>query len=145
VLVILGVSVCSTIEPGDRPGITDPVYDADFFYCEIEPNVLMAKSCATGDSAQGDMGGCHASATPFRLLPLDVNAAVQCMGDRVIGDVSLTSRSNYTAAQAEMTQNPDTTPLLTHPTGRAIHPRTIFDASSSEADLIRQWAAKSSR
>ena len=28
------------------------------------------------------------------------------------------------------------------PTGKAQHPRVIFDASSPEADLIRQWATQ---
>jgi hypothetical protein len=145
VATLLGAFGCSTIEPGDPPAIADVTYDPDFFYCEIEPKVLMAKSCAVGDPSQGDMGGCHASQTSFRILPLEADAGVACMGDRVVGFVSTTSRSNYTASQAEMTQNPDTTPLLTHPTKKASHPRAIFDDGSPEAALIREWARKSSR
>jgi hypothetical protein len=134
---------CSTIEPGGNPQIPQVVYDEDFFYCQVLPNVLMAQSCGSGDAAQDPAGGCHASATSFRLVP--VSTPPTCSGNRRTDDLPAGAADNYTAAQAEMTQDPLTTPLLTHPTKKTSHPRQIFDERSAEADIIRQWAQRSSR
>ncbi|HMI87381.1 MAG TPA: hypothetical protein VK550_25005 [Polyangiaceae bacterium] len=134
---------CSTIEPGGNPQIAQVVYDEDYFYCQVLPNVLMAQSCGTGDPSQDTGGGCHASATSFKLVP--VSTPPPCSGNRRTGDLPAGAADNYTAAQAEMTQDPLTTPLLTHPTKKTSHPRQIFDENSSEADIIRQWAQRSSR
>jgi hypothetical protein len=142
-LLAIAVGGCSTIEPGGNPQIPQVVYDEDFFYCQVLPNVLMAQSCGSGDPAQDPAGGCHASATSFRLVP--VSTPPECNGNRRTGDLPAGAADNYTAAQAEMTQDPLTTPLLTHPTKKTSHPRQLFDERSPEADIIRQWAQRSSR
>lgn len=136
---------CSTIEPGGDPKIAQVVYDDDFFYCQVQPNVIVPQSCATGDPAK-DTGGCHATTTPFRVLPLDPSDMVACdPNGKHTGGISQTASFNYGAAQSEMTPNADTAPLLTHPTQKTTHPRLIFDTNSMEADIIRQWALHSSR
>ena len=134
---------CSTIEPGGNPQIAQVVYDEEFFYCQVLPNVLLAQSCGSGDPAQDTAGGCHATATSFKLVP--VSAPPTCDGNRHIGDLPAGAADNYTASQAEMTQDPVTTPLLTHPTKQTSHPRQIFDVGSPEAEIIRQWSQRSSR
>jgi hypothetical protein len=137
---------CSTIEPGGDPQIAQVVYDDDFFYCQVLPNVIVARSCATGDAAKGDMGGCHSSGTPFRVLPLGPNDVVACDANgKHAGGISQVASSNYGAAQFEMNPDPDSAPLLTHPTQKTTHPRLVFDTNSMEADIIRQWALHSSR
>jgi hypothetical protein len=145
-LAVMAASGCSTVEPGGNPQIAQVVYDDEFFYCQVQPNVLVAKSCATGDPAMDTSGGCHASATSFRVLPLGANDMVTCdaSGKRT-GNVSQVAGSNYGAAQAEMTPNAETAPLFTHPTQKTSHPRQIFDPASTEADIIREWARRSSR
>jgi hypothetical protein len=137
------LSACSTIEPGGNPQIPQVVYDEEFFYCQVLPNVLLAQSCGSGDPAQDTAGGCHATATSFKLVP--VSAPPTCSGNQHTGDLPAGATDNYTAAQAEMTQDPESTPLLTHPTRKTSHPRQIFDERSPEADIIRQWAQRSSR
>jgi hypothetical protein len=133
---------CSTIEPGGNPQIAQVVYDEEFFYCQVLPNVLLAQSCGSGD-AQDSAGGCHATGTFFKLVP--VAAPPTCSGNQHTGDLPAGAADNYTASQAEMTQDPETTPLLTHPTKKTNHPRQIFDERSPEADIIRQWSQRSSR
>jgi hypothetical protein len=133
---------CSTIEPGGNPQIAQVVYDEEFFYCQVLPNVLLPQSCGSGDPSQMD-SGCHATATSYKLVP--VSAAPTCSGNRHTGDLPAGAVDNYTASQAEMTQDPETTPLLTHPTKQTNHPRQIFDVQSPEADIIRQWSQRSSR
>jgi hypothetical protein len=137
------VAACSTIEPGGNPQIAQVVYDEDFFYCQVLPGVLMAQSCGSGDPAQDTSGGCHATATSFKLVP--VSAAPSCNGNRRTGDLPAGAADNYIAAQAQMTQDPLTTPLITRPTRQTSHPRQIFDVNSAEAEIIRQWAQRSSR
>ena len=137
------VTACSTIEPGGNPQIAQVVYDEDYFYCQVLPNVLVAHSCGAGDPNQDSAGGCHASATSFKLVP--VSGSVECAGDRRTGSLPGGAADNYVAAQAQMTQDPETTPLLTHPTKKTSHPRQIFDERSAEADIVRQWAMRSSR
>jgi hypothetical protein len=140
---IAGVTGCSTIEPGGNPQIAQVVYDEDFFYCQVLPNVLIAQSCGAGDPSQDTAGGCHATATSFKLVP--VSGSVECTGNRRTGSVPGGAADNYIAAQSVMTQDPETTPLLTHPIKKTSHPRQIFDERSAEADIIRQWAQRSSR
>ena len=142
-VAIASVAACSTIEPGGNPQIAQVVYDEDYFYCQVLPNVLMAQSCGSGDPVQDTAGGCHATATSFKLVP--VSSPPMCSGNRRTGDLPAGAADNYTAAQAEMTQDPLTTPLLTHPTKKTSHPRQIFSEQSPEADIIRTWAQKSSR
>ena len=142
-VAVASVAACSTIEPGGNPQIAQVVYDEDYFYCQVLPNVLMNQSCGSGDPLQDTAGGCHATATSFKLVP--VSAPPMCSGNRRTGDLPAGAADNYTAAQAEMTQDPLTTPLLTHPTKKTSHPRQIFTEQSPEADIIRTWAQKSSR
>ena len=40
--------------------------DEDFFYCEIQPNVLTSKSCAGGGAGEGGM--CHDSRSALLLV-----------------------------------------------------------------------------
>ena len=142
-VAVASVAACSTIEPGGNPQIAQVVYDEDYFYCQVLPNVLMNQSCGSGDPLQDTSGGCHATATSFKLVP--VSAPPTCSGNRRTGDLPAGAADNYTAAQAEMTQDPLTTPLLTHPTKKTSHTRQIFTEQSPEADIIRTWAQKSSR
>src|SRR5262249_54155124 len=117
-----------------------------FFYCEVEPKVLVAQSCSSGDPSKDPAGGCHATATPFRVLALGANDMVTCDANgKHAGSVPQVAQSNYSAAQAEMTPNADTAPLFPPPTQKSNHPRQIFDTSSMEAEIIRQWAQHSSR
>jgi hypothetical protein len=134
---------CTTIDPGGNPQIAQVVYDEDYFYCQVLPNVLMAQSCGSGDPNQDTAGGCHATATSFKLVPVSTPPA--CSGNRRSGDLPAGAADNYIAAQAEMTQDPETAPLLTRPTRKTSHPRQIFDERSPEAEIIRQWAQRSSR
>jgi hypothetical protein len=41
-----------------------------------------------------------------------------------------------------MKRDPKLAQLLLRPTGKATHPRQIFDENSPEAAVIRQWATQ---
>ena len=143
--VLLG---CGTVDPGPNFQIAEVVFDANFFYCKIEP-MLVDQKCGAGDPAK-DSQGCHFNVTSFRLQqhggpPDDVLAS--CSGNLPSSPPmetwgQATSQANWGAASGKMSTDPDRAPLLLRPTQRAIHPRQIFADKSPQADLIRQWATK---
>ena len=135
-------SACSTIEPGTEFSIAAVTYDENYFYCVIEPKVLMAKSCGTGDQSLGDTSGCHATVTHFRLN-VSNTTPVPCNGLTPTGAVPISSQANYQAAQGEMTLDYPNAPLIAWPTQKFQgHPRQIFKPDSDEYNLIKDWATK---
>lgn len=135
--------VPTTVDPGADFAVADVLLDEAYFYCEVEP-VLFAHSCGSGDPAQGDAsGGCHNHVTSYRLTDYAPTVAEGCTG--VVpapGSVTEAARQNYRASQARMKLDTTVAPLLTRPTGRAAHPRVIFDEDSEAATVIRQWASQ---
>jgi hypothetical protein len=141
-LLVGAASGCSTVEPGDQFAIAAVTYDENYFYCVVEPKVLMAKSCGSGDQSQGDAaGGCHQSVTHFRLNP--TVKAVACNGLMPTEAPSTASQANYEAAQGEMTLDYANAPLIAWPTQKfSGHPRQIFKDTDPEYDIIKNWATK---
>jgi hypothetical protein len=134
----------TTVDPGADFAVADVVFDASFFYCKVEP-VLFANSCGSGDPTKGDpQGGCHFSATAYRLTAYMPHVGDSCNGGIVptATNVPDAAQNNYTTSQARMKRDPDLAPLLQRPTGNQFHPRKIFDIGSADAGAIRQWATQ---
>ena len=133
----------STVDPGADFSVADVVFDEGFYYCKVEP-MFFAQGCGSGDPARGEGNACHASVTSFRLTEYMPLVGDGCNGGVIPGAGSIPSvaQQNYQGASARMRRNPDSAALLMRPTGKAQHPRVIFDASSAEAELIRQWATQ---
>ena len=132
----------TTVAPGDDFAVADIVFDQNYFYCRVEP-VLFMNGCGTGDPSQGDTpGGCHFSATAYRLTDYMPRVGDTCGGGVVPGtnNISDSAQHNYQTSQARMKRDPDLAPLLQRPTLNQFHPRKIFDVKSMDADAIRQWA-----
>ncbi len=129
----------TTVDPGPDFAVADVLFDEGYFYCQVEP-VLFESSCGSG-SGSDPAGGCHFSVTSFRLTDYMPRVAESCTGNTPApGSVVEAARQNYRAAQARMKLDPELAPLLTRPTGRAAHPRQIFEEDSEAAEVIRQWA-----
>lgn len=133
----------TTVDPGADFAVADVVFDQGFFYCQVEP-VLFANSCGAGNSSQGDTpGGCHYNVTSYRLTDYSPLVAEGCNGSvPAPGSITEPARQNYRASQARMKVDTTLAPLLTRPTGQAVHPRAIFGEDSEAASIIRQWAAQ---
>jgi hypothetical protein len=133
---------CSTVNPGSSLALAPVVFDEGYFYCQIQPNVLEAKSCGAGDGSQGDAaGGCHSRVTQF-ILQAPV-PPLECDGIKPIGQPSAAAVQNYQKATEEMTLDIENAPLLAWPTKKIpSHPRQIFAPESPEAGYIREWATK---
>lgn len=142
----------TTVDEGPDFSVADVVFSESFFYCKVEP-MMLDKGCGSGDPARGESaGGCHASVTAFRFTPYMPTIGSTCGDTLTPGTVAVVppvtaqeqaiASQNYQSAQARMRRDPEIAPLLNRPIGRAQHPRAIFDASSPEADLLRQWATQ---
>lgn len=131
----------TTVDPGPDFSIADLVFDESFFYCQVEPRVMIAHSCGAGDPAQGESsGGCHHNVTSFRLTDYTPPVADGCMGNVVGTPIPAAARQNYQTSQARMRRDPEVAPLLQRPLKRLTHPRVIFNDDSDAADALREWA-----
>jgi hypothetical protein len=151
VALVLAASGCgdqgffpTTVDPGADYALADIVFDENYFYCKVEP-VLFGNSCGNGDSSKGDtVGGCHFSATVYRLTDYMPRVGDSCNGGSVPmrKDFPDAARNNYRSSQAHMKRDPELAPLLQRPTQNQVHPRKIFEIGSMDADAIRQWATQ---
>lgn len=138
VLSLLGLAGCWTVDAGDNFVPPDRMLDEDFFFCRIQPEVISAHGCASGMAGEG--GECHADKSALRLSPTaEMLPPPECDGDTVIGEVPGSYMDNFAAVQLSVQSDPVSSPFFRRPTGMDSHPRTIFDQSSAEADLIVQW------
>lgn len=139
---LIGVALlgCGTVDPGPNFQFADVVFDANFFYCKVEP-MLVQEKCGAGDPTK-DSSGCHFNVTSFRLQDHPPGDSLANCGGGVVpaGNVSTVSQANWGAASGKMDTDPERAPLLRRPTQEDLHPRQIFPAKSPQADLIRQWA-----
>lgn len=131
-----------TVDPGQDFSIADVVYDENYYYCVVEP-MLFAQRCGPGDPGKGDgNGSCHFNVTSYRLSDYQPLVGESCNGVIPTAAIPPQAKTNYGASQAKMQLDPKLAPLLNRPTGKAAHPRKMFEESGPEADIIRQWATK---
>jgi hypothetical protein len=136
VLVLLG---CGTVNPGQDIQFAQITFDQNFFYCQVEP-MLFAQSCGPGKAGMDPTSGCHFN---LAIFPLTEHEPIPCTNNAPDDlSVSAEAQNNYRAASREMSPDAALAPLLKRPTKQAAHPRQIFDSTSPQADLIRQWATK---
>lgn len=128
-------TAAETVDLGDNFAAPEIALDTDFYYCEIQPNVISASSCATGTSSDG--GGCHSQKSALRLI--EVPGEARCQNGRVVGTPPPEAEVNLERVRAAVGADADASPLYRRPLGLDSHPRVIFDARSPEAGLLREW------
>ncbi len=135
----------TSVNPGSDFVQEDVTFDDEFYYCRVEP-MLFRQGCGSGVSGMDPANGCHFSVTKFRLTDYMPKVADSCNGDALGAGALLppAAQQNYAAAQARMKRDPSLAALLQRPTGKAQHPRRIFEDDSDDADVLRQWATHSS-
>ena len=50
----LVLAACDAVDPGPNFVVPDEHFNEDYFYCHVEPELLFAKKCGSGDPAAGD-------------------------------------------------------------------------------------------
>ena len=112
-------------------GVRAPL-DPDFFYCRIQPEVIAASHCASGQ-------GCHAEATSLRLeLAGERDLRPTCKGDRPTSAVPASYYTNLARSRAAVRATASRSDLYTRPQGRN-HPITLFNAADARAILLASW------
>jgi hypothetical protein len=140
---------CTSVDPG--PNFVNPgeSFDPDYFYCHIEPQLIVAYKCGPGDPSKGDppnSNGCHFSSA-VSAMSLQMHPAIPCGGgdhpiDRSLTGAGSPAQSNLEAVTIEMSRDYLTAPLYVRPLGHA-HPRSIFTEKDPVIQqLLSTWASK---
>jgi hypothetical protein len=139
---------CVTIDPGPNFVIPDVSFDADYFYCHVEPELIFAKNCGPGDPSQGDKpNSCHYNPSAVSGMGLIQHPPVDCGGGDHPVSMGQTgtgspAQSNFQQVALEMSHQWDTAPLFVRPSGNN-HPRPIFTQSDPQVRaLLMTWASK---
>lgn len=128
---------CGIVDLGDDIVPPDLQLDEDFFHCEIQPNVLTAKSCAGG--LAGEEGSCHAERSALRLVPT-MDPPPTCEDGVIVGgSISADSIANFEAVRFTVQSDPLSSPFYRRPIGLDSHPRAVFPEDDPAAELIVQW------
>lgn len=137
VVVCASLVGCGTVDLGDDIVPPDVQLDEDFFYCEIQPNVITAHGCASGMG--GEAGTCHADRSALRLVDT-MDPPPACTDGAVTGGtVSPDYVMNLDAVRFTVQSDPLSSPFYRRPTGLDSHPRVIFAEDDPAAQLIVDW------
>lgn len=137
---------CTTVDPGANFVVPDEQFDADFFFCRVEPEFLTAKKCGSGDPGAGDpAGGCHFNASAVNGMALVDHPPVDCADGHPVNRAQVVTgsgaRANLESASLEMSRDAKTAPIFVRPSGQN-HPRAIFSREDPVVEVIREWAQK---
>jgi len=144
-------NVDTTVDPGANFSIPNVSFDQDYFYCHVEPELVVAKRCGPGDPAVDSPNSCHFTASAVSGMALQDHSPVDCGG----GDhpVSLSqvgtggaAQANFEAVSLEMSKNYLSAPVYVRPSGSGgvlYHPRQIFAPDDPAVNaLLATWASK---
>jgi len=98
------------VDPGPNYSLADISFDADYFYCHVEPELIVAKSCGSGDPAKGDSpNACHFTHSAVSAMLLFDHASVDCGGgdhpvDRTQVGQGSSAQLNFEAVSLEMSK-----------------------------------------
>jgi hypothetical protein len=140
---------CTTVDPGPNFVIPNTTFNANYFYCHVEPELIFAKKC--GDNKPGS---CHFNSSAVSGMALIQHAAIDCGGgDAPVNpsDVGLgtPAEANYTSVSLDMSRDYLTSGIYVRPlcsdsscaTGHG-HPLGLFNESDPVVDVIKTWAQK---
>jgi hypothetical protein len=128
---------CGRIELGDNIVPPNVRVDEDRFYCEIAPQILAARSCATGGTPECTGTSCHASTSSFRLS--ESPTLPRCEGGRPVDPIDPRLADDYRSVTLFLGSDARSSPFFRRPVRADSHPCQVFSEGSSEADLIADW------
>ncbi len=147
--VALALAGCTTIDPGSNFSVATETFDADYFYCHVEPEFIFQQNCGPGLAS--DNGSCHFSAA-VNGMNLKAHNPIDCAGGdhpaltaAGLGSTAMGSaaQGNLTAVSFEMARDYTMAPLFLRPTAQVAHPRMIFPATDATVrQLLSTWASK---
>ena len=153
-LGLMALPSCTSVDPGADFVVPQVVFDANFFYCHVEPEMIFAYSCGSGDPSKGDPpNGCHFNGSVVSGMALTNHPAVDCGGGDIPVDqtqigTGSPAETNYGLVSLEFSKDYTTSALFTRPSSfqgqnPAAHPRAVFDQSDTTINtLLSTWASK---
>ncbi|MBX3189894.1 MAG: hypothetical protein KF819_22905 [Labilithrix sp.] len=136
---------CSTVDPGPNFVVPDEQFDADFFFCRVEPELLTARKCGPGEPGLDPPNGCHFNSSAVSGMALAPHPPIDCADGRPTNRAQIgagsAAQGNLQAATLVMSRDFQTAPIFLRPTGLN-HPRAIFPREDPIADVIREWAQR---
>jgi hypothetical protein len=146
-LATLLVPSCARVDPGPNFVVPDEQFDADYFFCHVEPELLFAKKCGSGDPGAGDKpNGCHFNSAAVSGMALRDHPRIDCGGgDRPVNRAQLgagsAAQGNLQAASLEMSRDYLTAPLYVRSTGQT-HPRAVIAKDDPVVEIIKTWSER---
>jgi len=150
-LALVGVgaalaSACTTVDPGPNFVVPDENFDADLFFCRVEPELLFGRKCGPGDPGAGDAAnGCHFNSSAVSGMAIAPHDPIACADGRPVNRALLgagsAAQGNLQAATLVMSRDYQTAPLFLRPTGQN-HPRAVFAREDPVVEVIRLWAQR---
>ena len=142
-VLALAAASCTTVDPGPNFVVPDEQFDADFFFCRVEPELLVVKKCGPGEG--GDNNSCHFNSSAVSGMALAPHPPVDCADGHPTNRAQIGAGSgaqgNLQTASLVMSRDYATAPIYLRPTGQN-HPRAIFPKEDPVVDVIRSWAQK---
>ncbi len=136
----LPLAACTSIDPGTNYVVPLETFNADYFYCFVEPQLIFGKKC--GDDGTG---GCHFSSKVPQMSLVD-HAAVACTGGHPTDPTTVGAGSapaaNLSAVSIEMSTDYLNAPIYTYPTQISPHPKQVFMPSDPVVQIIATWATQ---
>jgi hypothetical protein len=141
--LIAGSIGCTSIDPGPDFVVPQEVFDPDYFYCHVEPELIFAKNCGPGEA--GDNNSCHYSSTVSGMALIE-HPMIDCGGGDHPLDTTQTAgaaASDFQNVSLEMSHDYKTAPLFERPSSTLNHPRMIFSPDDPQVNqLLSTWASK---
>ena len=144
-LLVVALAGCTTVDPGPNFVVPDEQFDADFFFCRVEPELLFAKKCGSGEPGQDPANGCHFNSSAVSGMAIANHPPIDCANGRPVNRVQLgagsAAQGNLQAASLVMSRDVNTAPIFLRPTG-SNHPRAIFAKDDPVVEVLREWARR---
>jgi hypothetical protein len=141
--VLLALTGCTSIDPGPDFVVPEDVFDADYYFCHVEPAFIAANKCGPGQAS--DNNSCHYSSSVSGMA-LIAHPTVDCGGgDHPLDPTQTTgpAESDFEAVSLEMSRDYMTAPLFVRPSNKVNHPRVIFSPDDATVNMILStWASK---
>jgi len=142
-LLPLSVIGCTSIDPGPNFVVSVEVFDADYYYCHVEPELIVAKKCGPGDAS--DNGSCHYSPSVSGMRLLD-HPRIDCGGGDHPIDITQTAgaaEGDFEKVSFEMSRDYTMAPVLVRPSNGLNHPRVVFSPTDPQVNkILSTWASK---
>jgi hypothetical protein len=145
-----------TIDPGSNFVIPLSIFNADYFYCHVEPQYLFNTQTMCGAGQTTDNGNCHFNSSAVSGMTLQDHPLIDCGGgdhpaDDPAGTGSIgpgsAANNNFSSASLEMSRdcsdyNSCQAAILKRPTSTNAHPRQIFPPTDPNLPtIIFTWAS----